>query len=152
VFIKEIVCDREGHFRAELSPGRYVLDRTDSDHQLKSGKGSETIEVRPGRWTRLDGLTDTQCPDSGIYGWDYRPCSGAKLSGSYTCVSARDPEMGQTVATASCEKEFPTFSMPLAPGRYRVQLTHWPEQTVDIGPGRWVRLGVTEAAPCPPVP
>jgi hypothetical protein len=135
-----------------LAPGAYAVDRTAAGYPLSNVKGAETVAVKAGQWTRLNGLTSVQCPDSGVYGWDYRACSGPVLSGRYQCASAIDPDTRRTIATADCAMAVPTFVLPLPPRRYRVKLAHWPEQDAVVVAGKWMRLGLLNATPCPPIP
>jgi hypothetical protein len=151
--IRSLTCDPAGHFRADLPPGHYVLNRSGLGYPLKNVKDGHAVEVKKDEWTRLDGLSETDCPNSGIYGLDNAPCWGnPPTAGAYECVKVLDARTRKTVATGQCDMASPVFNVPLAPGRYVVKSASWPEQTVDIEPGRWIRLGVTEAPPCPPVP
>jgi hypothetical protein len=150
--LQNLACNEAGEFRAQLPAGRYALDRTGVGFPLSNVRDAEEIEIRSGQWTRLDGVSPARCPDSGVYGWDYRPCTGVKLSGSYTCAWAMDPRTGRMVASAQCEKGYPTFVMPLPPGRYTVKSSHSSERTIEVRAGQWQRVGAFEAPPCLPIP
>jgi hypothetical protein len=152
VLIRNLACDRGGHFRINLQPGRYVLDRSGVGDQLKEVRGGQPIDVKKDQWIRLDGLSDADCPNSGIYGLDNAPCWGTPPDGVYKCVEVLNEKTGAIVATGECDLSFPVFSIVLPPGRYRVKSAYWLQRTVEIVPGRWTRLGVTEAAPCLPLP
>jgi hypothetical protein len=132
-------------------PGQYLLDR-DASGSRNEVRRPVAFEVRKDTWTRLDGLAETDCPDSGLYGREHVSCRGAPPGlGTYRCVTVVDATAGGTVASGQCPLGDPVFAIPLPPGRYSVELKHGGRQTVEVTAGRWLRLGVTEADPCPPV-
>jgi hypothetical protein len=87
-----------------------------------------------------------------MYGSDQGPCTGAILRGGYTCAWAIDPRTGRIVASADCEKAYPNFVLPLPPGRYLIKLANGEQPSVEIQAGKWRRVGLVHAAPCPPIP
>src|SRR4029077_12220796 len=133
---RNLTCDQTGHFRTDLPPGRYVLDRSALDYPLKNVKGGQPVAVKQDEWTRLDGLSEADCPSSGIYGVDNVPCWGnpPAYGNAYECVKILDVKTRATIATGKCDMASPTFNVPLPPGRYVVKSDHWPEQTIDIEP------------------
>lgn len=149
--IKNVGCDGKGRFRAELVPGEYVLDRTGLGYPLKNVKNPVAVAVRKKHWIRLDGLTEDDCPDSGIYGWYATPCWGNPPGGSFECLEVFDETAPRLITAGTCERAEPIFHVPLPPGRYMVKARNWPDQIVEIKPHQWLRLGVMEAVPCPPM-
>jgi hypothetical protein len=147
--VRSTGCDLAGRFRATLTRGQYVLDRDISGSRDKV-RHPVVVDVRKDAWTRLDAVSETQCPDSGIYGLDYVPCRGAPPGlGTYQCVTVLDRKTGAAVASGQCYLGDPIFNVPLPPGRYTVESQHGGRQTVEVTAGQWLRLGVTEAYPCP---
>ncbi len=134
------------------SGAAYVLDRSGVGDRTEEVRGGQPIDVKKDQWIRLDGVSDADCPNSGIYGLDNAPCWGSPPDGVYKCVEVLNEKTGAIVATGECDLSFPVFSIVLPPGRYRVKSAYWLQRTVEIVPGRWTRLGVTEAAPCLPLP
>ncbi len=148
-----VECDERGRFRAPLPPGQYFLDRADSGSAVPPARNGPKLEVRANEWTRLDGQSEADCPNSGIYGWDYVPCWGTEPPReSYQCVTVLDRSTGAVKAAGNCSVGYPVFNVPLPPGSYVVKSPHWPPQTVNIEPHQWIRLGVKEAPPCLPSP
>jgi hypothetical protein len=150
--VRNVACDEQGDYRIELKPGRYVIDRHGSGNSLSDMKRGKAVEIIRDRWLRLDRIPASACPDSGIYGLISRPCWGSEPAGSYKCITVRDEKSGVSVATGQCDLAFPVFTVPLPPGHYLIEAEHLPRETVDVHPGRWMRLGVTKAPPCGPIP
>jgi hypothetical protein len=61
--------------------GNYVLNRTAVGYPLKNVQNGRPVAVAKDHWTRLDGLNEDDCPDSGIYGAYSAPCWGQGTRG-----------------------------------------------------------------------
>lgn len=145
--VVEVPCE-SGKFRAPLRAGKYFLERGAPAAQPRALVAGRPFEVRNQVWTRLDSLSEAECPDSGIYGLDHAVCRGAPDSvGTYPCIKILTPEGGSVIARGKCSRRSAEFAVPLSPGKYVVEFANQ-RQKVQVMPGRWTRAGVMKVPPC----
>jgi len=133
-----------------LRPGKYILDR-DGSGLRQDVKQPVPFEVQDSAWTRMDGVSESDCPASGIYGLDRVVCRGAPPGlGAYECVKILAPDTGAVIARGQCAMASAEFTVALPPGRYIVELSGGRRQDVELIAGHWSRVGIMEAPPCSP--
>jgi hypothetical protein len=100
-------------------------------------------------------------PGSGIYGYTVAAWGNPPANPPSTqCLKVFDSSATDLIATGACSGIWGNFRVPLAPGRYVVEIGgNWQSKngavtfvpnrrTVEVGAGQWVKL----APPSPPAP